>query len=350
MKKLLLLVLISFTILNSTTLFSQQVRVSIKIILDSSGNRPAQILTNEKFDSAFLWINDRLHEYNRGIEFVPFEIVEIGGPSNPTISANYNGAGVVIDTGGSLITSLEADAEANPSAYQWRSNMINVYYSRTALSNGICSFPSNSNHNEGIIIDHRRADEPEVLLHEIGHFFDLKHTAIQSQACGTLEFDDSSWDQDAIAQANFGLNYNQLTAQQQFQVDITFNNVMSQIRGLGESRVVLTECQLDRWHQTLLNWTTRKDVCSAVVWYVDDNDPDPCAILPAGSPCGCNGKPDIPYENGFCAFDALDGVTKDVIVFKPGAYEADEASSGPIVLDKPMLLTATRQGSAVITP
>lgn len=348
MKKILLL-LICFSFLHH--LHSQQVRVSIKIILDSSGNRPSQILTNEKFDSAFHWINDRMHEYNRGIEFVPFEYVEVGGPSNPTISSSYNGANIPINA--SLITSLEADAEASPGAYAWRSDMINVYFSRNAESNGICSFPTNGNHDEGIIIDHRRADEPEVLLHEIGHFFNLKHTA--DEACGTLANDDASWDQDAIAQSNYSLDYNQLTAQQQVQVDRTFNNVMSQVRinggvGLGESRVIMTECQLDKWHKILQTWSTRQDVNSGIAWYVDDDDPDPCDILPAGSPCGCNGRPDVPYENGFCAFDILDGVTKDVIVFKPGTYEADELSNGPIVLDKPVLLTATRQGNAVITP
>lgn len=347
MKKIITLIL-GLSLLSTLQLSSQEVRVSIKIILDAAGNRPDQILTNEKFDSAFQWINERTVEYNRGIEFVPFEYIEIGGTANPAISNKYNGTGVSINT--ALITDLEADAEANPALFGWRSDMINVYYSRTAASNGICSFPTTSSHDEGIIIDHRRADEPEVLLHEIGHFFDLKHTADQS--CGTTPVDNRSWDKDAIAQNNYGVLYSQLTSAQQILVDLTFDNVMSQIRlgNLGENRVILTECQLDKWHQTLLNWTTRKDVTSGVAYYVDDNDPDPCNILPAGSPCGCNGKPNVPFEDGHCALDVLDGVTKDVIVFKPGIYDADETSNTGIVLDKPALLTATRQGDAIIKP
>lgn len=332
-------------------LSAQEIRVSIKIILDATGNRPGQILTNEKFDSAFHWINERMVEYNRGIEFVPFEYVEIGGPTSAltqSISNTYNGPNVIIDPNGNLITSLENSAQSFPSAFAWRSDMINVYYSLTQNSNGICSFPTTAGHDEGILIDHRRADEPEVLLHEIGHFFDLKHTADES--CGTTASDDNSWDRNTIALQNFGLPYSLLSSANQMLVDDTFNNVMSQIRNQGESRVVLTECQLDKWHQTLVNFTTRTDVTSGSAFYVDDNDPNPCNILPGGSPCGCNGKPDVPFENAHCSFDQLDGVTKDVIVFKPGMYEADQHSNVGIVLDKPALLTATRQGNAVIKP
>ncbi len=332
-------------------LSSQEIRVSIKIILDVNGNRPDEILTNEKFDSAFLWINERMVEYNRGIEFVPFEYVEIGGPSgalSTAISNQFNGTSSDHRIDAGLITELEDAAQMFPSAFQWRSDMINVYYSRTQVQNGICSFAFNTDHDEGILIDHRRADEPEVLLHEIGHFFNLFHTADAS--CGTTLLDDSSWDLNTIAVQNFGVNYNQLSAANQRLVDDTFNNIMSQIRNQGESRVVLTECQLDKWHQTLVNFTSRTDVTSGVAFYVDDNDPDPCNILPGGSPCGCNGKPDVPFEDAHCAFNQLDGVTKDVIVFKPGMYDADQNSNVGIVLDKPALLTATRQGSAVIKP
>jgi hypothetical protein len=181
---------------------------------------------------------------------------------------------------------------------------------------------------------------------EIGHFFDLKHTA--DETCGTTTLDNSSWDQNTIAVQNFGANYNQLSAANQQLVDNTFNNVMSQIRNQSESRVVLTECQLDKWHQTLVNFSSRKDVTSGVAFYVDDNDPDPCHILPGGSPCGCNGKPDVPFEDAHCAFNILDGVTKDVIVFKPGIYKADDNSNVGVVLNKSALLTATRQGKAII--
>ena len=64
-------------------------------------------------------------------------------------------------------------------------------------------------HDEGILIDHRRADEPEVLLHEIGHFFDLRHTAVQE--CGTTPMDDDDWDRDQIAINNYGVPYANLT-------------------------------------------------------------------------------------------------------------------------------------------
>lgn len=327
---------------------AQEVRVSIKVILDVAGNRPSEIPDNTKFFEAFEWINERMEEYNRGIEFVPFEIVTIGGPSNPEPSNKYNGSTIFIN--GPLITSLEGDAEANPTLYQWRSDMINVYYSRTQASNGICSFPfTTASHDEGILIDHRRADEPEVLLHEIGHFFDLRHTAVQE--CGTTPMDDNDWDRDQIAINNYGVPYANLTTAQQELVDLTFNNVMSQIRNEGEYRTILTECQLDRWHQALADWTTRQDVTSAAALYVDDDDPDTCDTnFPNVTPCSCDGTPDIPFGDAHCAFSKLDGVTKDVIVFKPGEYDAEQIFNNGVILDKPAILTATRQGSAIIKP
>ena len=327
---------------------AQEVRVSIKVILDVAGNRPSEIPDNTKFLEAFEWINERMEEYNRGIEFVPFEIVTIGGPSNPEPSNKYNGSTIFIDN--PLLTSLEGDAEANPTLYQWRSDMINVYFSRTQARNGLCSFPfTTASHDEGILIDHRRADEPEVLLHEIGHFFDLRHTAVQE--CGTTPMDDSDWDRDQIAINNYGVPYANLTTAQQELVDLTFNNVMSQIRNEGEDRTILTECQLDRWHQALADYVTREDVSSGAALYVDDDDPDFCNTnFPFSRPCSCDGTPEVPFEDAHCAFAKLDGVTKDVIVFKPGEYDAEFILNNGVILDKPAILTATRQGSAIIKP
>lgn len=222
----LLLIIFSIILTFSAHVCRAQVpfRVSIKFILDAGGNRPAtgNLNTNEE-------VGDQLERGNNALTFNRSElridnlgIVDVAG-----ISQWY-------DVDRSELEALRAIAIANPTTYAWRNDAINVYI------NGFCAggralFPPT---NDIIIIG--QCCTPDVLIHELGHSFKLYHTHDEDGCADTIK-DDSSWEQDDIAQNNFGDVYANLTAQQKALVDIVWFNIMSYHAG-----DVLSPCQMDR--------------------------------------------------------------------------------------------------------
>lgn len=332
----ILILLASLSIQSQSTI---KIRVSVKVILNSAGNRDTRATTTN-IDSAFTWMNERMAEFGRGYEFVKTEELTIGGPgTNPTTLFNDVTKTISVQ----YLTDLENAAQASPTLYGWRSNAINFYITNSATSNGRCSFPDDSAHDEAIALNHLRMLEPEVFMHEIGHFFNLSHTAVgPPDAEGTLPIDNNSWGQDSISLMNFGVVYASLSTSNQQKVDDTFNNIMSQNRNQGEVRAVLVEEQLDRWGMAIRDYQTRRDVTSGIPYHVDDNDNTPCN-LSGSSPCGCDGTPYVPFEEVDCALDAVDPNGGDVIVVKPGTQDV-----AAHVISQPVLMTGTRSGSAII--
>jgi len=284
-------------------------------------------------------MNKRMDEFHIGVQFSDPEIIEIGGPGSIVTQKYYT----TTDSVENFVDDMEDDAENSPILYQWKENKINMYLSQTAKRNGICSFPHNPDHDEIIIIDNDRVDEPEVFLHEIGHFFNLRHTADgPPNAEGTLALDNKRWDQDELAMQNFGVAYASLSTSNRIKVDETFNNIMSQIRNQGENRTVLVDEQLDRWFQSVSQWLTRQDVMSGDAYYVNDNDNTSCNFS-GSSPCGCDGTPYVPFEEVDCALDEINSSGGDIIVIKAGTYDISTN-----VISKSVLMTATRNGDAIL--
>ena len=106
-------------------------RVSVKFILNSSGNRPSTgiINTDEEVETQINNANEFLRSYGRGYQFQLTEIVDLSG-----VSQWYGSDREDKDA-------LEIAAEANKTLYAYRDNAINIYINGNSGS-AICSIPS----------------------------------------------------------------------------------------------------------------------------------------------------------------------------------------------------------------
>jgi hypothetical protein len=221
-------------------------RVSVKFILNGSGNRPAtgNCNTDAEVQAQIDIGNEILDAYGRGYTLQLTEIVDLSG-----VSQWY---GTTIN--GDNKEALEAAALGATNTYAWRSNAINVYINGDDGS-GICSFPGS-----GSIIFLGQGIRTTTFIHEIGHYMDLCHT--QGCPCGSCDPDETGnchtvpvsdeladtppdlecWSQNQIALNYYGISYSSLTAGQQNFVNESFNNIMS----YHNTRNRHTQDQLDR--------------------------------------------------------------------------------------------------------
>jgi hypothetical protein len=215
------------------------VRISVKFILNSSGNRAAAGDLNTDAEVAAR-IADATSMFKQNISELRLdnlEIVDVAGASSwysaePT-TANRDG--------------LRSAAMAAPTTYHWRSDAVNIYITGApgALAGGIADFPPNNN-----IILLPQYVWDNVIAHEVGHILSLYHTHetccyANKDACDDTLSDSTSWTQDDIAMNNFsGLHYNQLNAVQQDLVNQTWFNVMSYHN--GNTALRLSPCQMNR--------------------------------------------------------------------------------------------------------
>ena len=211
-------------------------RISVKFILNASGNRPPSGILNtdqevqDQIDNA----NAVLASYGRGYQFQLTEIVDLSGVSqwydNPRDDKDL----------------LEAAAEADKTLYAYRDNAINVYINGNSGS-AICSFPPTDD-----IIFMGQGSRSTSIFHESGHYFNLSHTFNGQQdlnsngtactnecacaqnigggsdGCADTILDHTCWDtQNLIAQGNYGMNYSSLSAANQTRVDNVNFNIMS---------------------------------------------------------------------------------------------------------------------------
>jgi Pregnancy-associated plasma protein-A len=353
-------------------------RVSVKVILNpANGARPTTTqgvpLTDQLIERMFQTANDSLlAPMWRGYRFQVLPVVEIGGPctgrcSGPSAWFSQVFAGPTTD---SLMFELENQAQNDP-AFAWDATAINVYVNN--VGNGaVSSFPfvppSVDRANEVIVcgakvIDDtfRRAFAGALIHHEIGHYFNLRHTNNNQPDCDDSTNTDCSacagadddsvtdtiedrscaapcvgcapgWQRDDIARHNFGLVYAMLSAGQRELVDDIYENNMSYHNGgLGYGHYILyrlTEGQLDYWADTANN--IRHSVAAARTRFTSY-----CLA------CVGNGSSQIPYGSVWQAhYYANPG---DILLLRPGHYP--EAA---LILNKPVTLRATRTGPAVI--
>lgn len=234
-------------------------RVSVKFILGPNNEFPCcgnydsyEDITNRVNEA-----NVMLRRLGRGYEYRLSEVTTVAGISQ------------WFEQDRDQAHALEAAAEAAPATYKWRTDAMNVYINNWD-GTAICSFP-NSPSGQNDMVFFGQASFTTSFAHEAGHYFDLLHTfqnedfrnangSACDQTCmcaqvlpgnGDLVADTigdvSCWGtQNAIAQGNYGVNYN-APGCDNAAVDRVYFNVMSYRTNV---RNLLTEDQLDRMTDT----------------------------------------------------------------------------------------------------
>jgi len=299
-----------------------QWRVSVKFILDAGGNRPANgpINTNAEVQAYIDTANTLLAGYGRGYRFNLTEIVDLPGVSQ------WFDVNVVANRG-----PLETAALADPTTYAWRTDAINVYINGHCCSGAVCAFPPGSH-----LIFFSQASPITLMLHEIGHYFNLCHThGCPNGPCdmgpaGDDDIDDTigdkqCWTQDDIAMNAFGVPYTSLTAEQQERVNDVFKNIMS-YHGPQDR---LTPDQLDR--MTCVSNSDRINVATGRTRIVGSK---------ASGEEECS-TPSFLYSTFSSALTAADD--GDIILFRDGTRTFTGTINKPVTL-------RTSRGTAVIGP
>lgn len=315
-----------------------KVHISVKVIVSPSTGNPPMGISPARIQAATLPTLDFLSAPHwRGYRFdVVDPVTEVGGPSDP------NGPSQWYDSDVAYCLAIMDAALADPVAYAWNANAINIYINNYPAPKGIhCT-----QQGESIIVIGRQFGEAAaVYLHEIGHHFTLCHTqgcqcaacdTNQTGVCHTEPGDDGiadtlrdlqCWNRDQIATFNFGSNYSGLPSNQQEQVEDVFLNIMAYHDRVTASR--LTELQLDRWADGANGPGSR--VVDGRTVFVAGNG--------SSNGDGSSTNPLDRVANGVAAANAAGG---DIVLLRPGSY------GETLTIDKPVTLRATRSGSAVI--
>jgi hypothetical protein len=327
-----------------------KIRLSYKIILSPKNlNRPNlhnqlwETVKDEMIQEAVDEMNALIAATWRGYRFELDEILEIGvlGGFYPDPGHWFGIDFVEADKQCKLMNQMEAAIKANPARYAWREDAVNIYINQATSG-------AKWKVRDLIVVGANSVSLGWLHLHEIGHYFDLRHTQGglgvsmrgQDGKGHTTPGDDyvedtiedlPGWNRDEIAQHNFSAKYEKLDSAQKKLVDDVAENIMSYhfIKPEQAALQRLTEGQLDRWTETTLHIYRRK-VLDGRTWFVDRQTP-------------CNGgSSSYPYGSVTLAVAAADSNGGDIILLRPGSYP--EA----VMIDKPVTLRATRQGPASI--
>ena len=142
------------------------VRVSVKHVLDGSGQRSeGHFSHDDEIRQAIDVANGVLGRVGARWRLSLEEIVDLDGASR------FHDVHSRSD-----VRSLEALAEAKPTAYAWRNDAINIYLLNSLPAGGICAFPHRG--DDIIVINNSRgiANLGVGWLHEVGHYLSLTHT------------------------------------------------------------------------------------------------------------------------------------------------------------------------------
>jgi len=337
MKTFWLFLLAGLVCVPSSARADLNVRVSVKFILSAGGNRPSNgggwgangvdLVDNATVISNINYANELMRRHRRGYQYTLTEIQDVSGWSGFFNLAARNGPNK---------DALQAVATSNATTraqFFWRDNAINIYINNT--SSGVCSFPGPE---AAIFVGSRAYDT--LLIHEMGHYFDLYHTHQDEQF---LDADDSScaaadctcaqliggnndnvgdtlrdhecWSRAQIAAATPGAS--------QTQIDNVWLNIMSY--HIPQDR--FTSDQLDRWTDAANS--SRNAVVTGHTRFVDrDNG----SIFQFGTSA-------FPYQT--VTVGVANANAGDIVLIRPGNYNQ------PQTISKAVTLRATR-GSAVI--
>ena len=285
------------------------VRLSVKFILNFNGARPSSVApdigTNGTFQVEVDRGNGILAATGRGQRLQVVEYIDIQPPAPAGSNANY----WYTLPARSNRSTIENAALANQALWRWNSGAINIYVNNT--SSGQCSFV-----NGGSSISLGASISLGTVLHEVGHFFNLRHThAGDDTGCTNVVVADGDFlsetipdhnclNRDGLSTANFGANYASLNAAQQAAVNTSWLNVMSY-----HQEDQLLDGQMDLWGE-IAN-VSRLFVCSGRTWFVSNSGSDIWVGDAAGAPFAT-----VPR-----ALNAV-GTPDDVILLRNGAYGA----------------------------
>jgi hypothetical protein len=295
---------------------SVPVRLNIRFIVDANGNRPAagRLNTDAEIIAEFDAGNDILTGLLSEFQLQRFALSNLTGVSQwyntECTSANYD--------------ALRAAAIAAPATYGWRSDAINIYINAGA-SSARSGFPPD---NEMIFMNQGCTNTPSCMLHEIGHSMNLYHTHSSNEECADTISDNSAWTRDQLSQNNFGDIYANLTAAQQAQVDMVWNNVMSYHVSMPQD--LLSPCQMDR--ESTQGYADKGWLLAKTPIYVDySNNTAPY-----------NGSFINPYKNFQDALTAGGLAGKVIVVEQSSSYTMTQ----PVLSDAVGIMT--RSGTSVI--
>ena len=319
------------------------IRLSYKAVLNPTNGLRSLGATDAEVAAAVMEMNDFSAAYWRGFKFVLAEPVRnIGGIGDTTGPSFWYSADL---PAGNNMSTFEAAAKADP-RYLWRTDAINIYL-LDGFSGGNCSYPTRG---ELVVLGHGAAPMGELLLHELGHYFNLCHThGCECTDCvgggfpcrGTPSTDGVAdtlpdvgcWGKNDISTNAFGLPFAGLSPSQQKQVDDTYHNIMSYHP--KPEQYQLTELQLDQWTDAANS--TRRPGTSGRTWFVDALA---CTNPTGGSVCGSvSGGP---FSSIHPAYTAANPGGGDILMVRPGLYP-DRGT-----FNKPVTLRATRQGPVTI--
>jgi len=327
-----------------------KIRLSYKIILNPKNlSRPrlntqvGEKVRDEMIQEAVDEMNALMASYWRGYRFELDEIREIGalGGLDSDPSHWFDVDFIEADKQNKLMSRMEAAIKANPGQYAWREDAVNIFINQaTGGAKWKC--------RDMIVVGPDSVSAGWVQLHEIGHYFDLRHTqgdlgvAVHGQSGEgyTTPGDDKvvdtlkdlpCWNRDEIAMNNFSIKYEKLDPEQKELVNEVAENIMSYhfLKPIKTNLQRLTEGQLDRWTDTTLDFYRRK-VRDGRTWFVDRQTP------------GNEGTSAYPYDSVNLAVAAAYDNGGDIILLRPGEYH--EA----VTISKPVTLRATRKGPATI--
>jgi hypothetical protein len=247
-------------------------RISIKFILGPGLEMPAYASPLNPFtaaETAILGINADLESKGSPYRLQLVEAIAVAGIDE------YYAADVTHEN----TASLDADAKADMDRFCWREDAINVYINGTLSGTyaGYCSFPG---WDKDVILLRANAST-YTLFHEIGHFFNLRHTHHGSnynaeEGCEGGSFfpgnddgcDDTlpdlpCFNRDGIANASYGQPYNALSPAEKTLVDNTWLNLMS----YHKKDTVITPDQWTRVDEASAG--SRKHVVGPRHWFVN---------------------------------------------------------------------------------
>jgi len=294
------------------------IRISVNYILNASGNRPVSgdINTDDDVNAQVERANEILKENGTEYKFHLLGINEVAGQS-AYYSLNVSEASRDV---------IRYAAQANPTAWHWRNDAINMYIN-AGTSSAISDFPPDNN----IILFNQNIFDT-TMMHEVGHSLSLYHTHESGgDGCSDTLPDDDSWTRDQIALNAYGHVYAECTASQRILVNNTWENLMSYHD--GDNRHIITPQQNDR--MSVLTYADR-------TWLLTDTP----VYIKVGSPIYPwpidMGSWTFPYPTIQSAIDAGEADDRTLILISSSSH-ADPTS----VIDTDTDII-TRRGTSLI--
>jgi hypothetical protein len=313
------------------------VRLSVKFIQNSDGTRPSgNISTSGGFDAEITRGNQILAATGRAYKLQVVEYLDIRPPAPAGSNANY---WFTLPARANRAV-IEAAALADMATWNWNGSTINMFVNNS--SSGQCSFVGS-----GTSISFGGGVGAGTVLHEVGHFFDLRHTHANDYTNNTspLIFTladladgdglvETALDNPNITNNNqlcvalFNKAYTNASAGEQVVVDSAYENVMSY-----HNENVLLPVQLDIW--TLNGNGARQGFCSGRTWFVANEGSDGDSGDNAGSPFATLSK-------GLSSLSSGD----DVILLRAGDYYSPAGG----LINTRCTLSATRGAVSIRNP